>query len=218
MRDLRIVLADDSVLIREGLAAIVGSLGGMDLVAQAESVDELFADVAAFEPDVVITDIRMPPTHTDEGIVAALRLHRERPEVGVVVLSQFSQPAYVLSLFEHGSDRLAYLLKERVSPSELERAIRTVADGGSVIDPRVVEVLVSARSAQPSAIDRLTPRERDVLGLVAEGVNNAAIAERLVLSPRAISKHINSIFSKLDLAEHDDAHRRVTAVLMWLGE
>jgi len=218
MRDLRIVLADDSVLIREGLAAIVGSLGGMDLVAQAESVDELFADVAAFEPDVVITDIRMPPTHTDEGIVAALRLHRERPEVGVVVLSQFSQPAYVLSLFEHGSDRLAYLLKERVSPSELERAIRTVADGGSVIDPRVVEVLVSARSAQPSAIDRLTPRERDVLGLVAEGVNNAAIAERLVLSPRAISKHINSIFSKLDLAEDDDAHRRVTAVLMWLGE
>jgi len=212
------VLADDSVLIREGLAAIVGSLGGMDLVAQAESVDELFADVAAFEPDVVITDIRMPPTHTDEGIVAALRLHRERPEVGVVVLSQFSQPAYVLSLFEHGSDRLAYLLKERVSPSELERAIRTVADGGSVIDPRVVEVLVSARSAQPSAIDRLTPRERDVLGLVAEGVNNAAIAERLVLSPRAISKHINSIFSKLDLAEDDDAHRRVTAVLMWLGE
>ncbi len=212
------MLADDSVLIREGLAAIVGSLGGMDLVAQAESVDELFADVAAFEPDVVITDIRMPPTHTDEGIVAALRLHRERPEVGVVVLSQFSQPAYVLSLFEHGSDRLAYLLKERVSPSELERAIRTVADGGSVIDPRVVEVLVSARSAQPSAIDRLTPRERDVLGLVAEGVNNAAIAERLVLSPRAISKHINSIFSKLDLAEDDDAHRRVTAVLMWLGE
>jgi DNA-binding NarL/FixJ family response regulator len=218
MRDLRIVLADDNVLIREGLAAIVGSLDGIDLVAQAESVDELFVEVAEVGPDVVLTDIRMPPTHTDEGIVAALRLRRERPEIGVVVLSQFSQPAYVLSLFEQGSDGLAYLLKERVSPSELERAIRTVADGGSVIDPRVVEVLVNARAAQPSAIDRLTPRERDVLGLIAEGLNNAAIAEHLVLSPRAISKHINSIFSKLGLAEDDDAHRRVTAVLMWLGE
>jgi DNA-binding NarL/FixJ family response regulator len=218
MADLRIVLADDNVLIREGLASIVASLHGVDLVSQCESVDDLFAQVEAFEPDVVLTDIRMPPTHTDEGIVAALRLRRERPGVGVVVLSQYSQPAYVLSLFEHGSDRLAYLLKERVSPGELERAIRTVAAGGSVIDPRVVEVLVAARGARPSAIDRLTPRERDVLGLIAEGLNNAAIADRLVLSQRAISKHINAIFSKLDLAEDDDAHRRVTAVLMWLGQ
>lgn len=212
------MLADDNVLIREGLAAIVGSIDGVELVAQSDSVDGLFDDVEAHDPDVVLTDIRMPPTHSDEGITAALRLRRERPSIGVVVLSQYSQPAYVLSLFEHGSDGLAYLLKERVSPSELERAIRTVADGGSVIDPRVVEVLVAARTAQPSAIDRLTPRECDVLGLIAEGLNNTAIAERLVLSPRAISKHINSIFSKLDLTEDDEAHRRVSAVLMWLGD
>lgn len=218
MGSIRIVLADDNVLIREGLAAIVGSIDGVELVAQSDSIDGLFDDVETHDPDVVLTDIRMPPTHTDEGITGALRLRRERPEIGVVVLSQYSQPAYVLSLFEHGSDHLAYLLKERVSPSELERAIRTVADGGSVIDPRVVEVLVAARTAQPSAIDRLTPRECDVLALIAEGLNNTAIAERLVLSPRAISKHINSIFSKLDLTEDDEAHRRVSAVLMWLGE
>lgn len=218
MDALRIVLADDNVLIREGVAAIVGSVPDVELVAQCNDVEELDAAIEAHDPDVVITDIRMPPTHTDEGITAALRIRAERPRTGVVVLSQFSEPAYVLSLFERGSDGLAYLLKERVSPSELERAMRAVADGGSMIDPHVVEVLVAARSTRSSAVDRLTPRERDVLGLIAEGLNNTAIAERLVLSPRAISKHINSIFSKLDLAGDDDAHHRVTAVLLWLAE
>ena len=215
---LRIVLADDNVLIREGVAAIIGSLDDVELVAQAESVDELYAVVGEHRPDVVVTDIRMPPTHTDEGITAARRLRDEYPDLGVVVLSQFSEPAYVVSLFDSGSDRLAYLLKERVAPADLARAVQAVASGGSVIDPHVVEVLVSARSKRSSAVDRLTPRERDVLGLIAEGFNNAAIAERLVLTPRAISKHINSIFSKLDLAGDDDAHHRVTAVLMWLAE
>lgn len=218
MVDLRIVLADDSALIREGVSAIVSSLPNIELVAQCAEVDELFAAVVEDAPDVVVTDVRMPPTHTDEGIVAARRIRSEHPRVGVVVLSQFSEPAYVLSLFEHGSSGLAYLLKERVTPAELERSIRAVAEGGSAVDPQVVEVLVAARSQRSSAIDRLTPRERDVLALIAEGLNNAAIAERLVLGQRAISKHINSIFAKLDLTGDDDTHRRVAAVLMWLAD
>lgn len=218
MGGLRAVLADDNVLIRQGVAAIVNSLEGIELVGEYEGVDGLLAGVDELAPDVVITDIRMPPTHTDEGIRAARRIRAEHPSVGVVVLSQFSEPAYVLSLFEDGSDRLGYLLKERVTPGELERAIRAVADGQSSVDAKIVEVLVSARTRRASAIDTLTPRERDVLGLIAEGFNNTAIAEQLVLTPRAISKHINSIFSKLALTEEDDAHRRVKAVLMWLAE
>lgn len=218
MSPLRVVLADDNVLIREGLAAIITSLGDVELVGQCEDVVELHTMVDSLVPDVVITDIRMPPTHTDEGIVAALAIRDTHPEIGVVVLSQFDDPSYVLMLFENGSDSLGYLLKERVSPAELDRAIRAVATGGSLIDPRIVEVLVAARTRRPSAVDRLTPREREVLSLIAEGLNNSTIAETLVLSEKAVANHINSIFSKLDLGGEPQAHRRVKAVLLWLTQ
>lgn len=218
MGRLRVVLADDNLLIRQGVAAIIDSLIDIEIIAECEEIDTLLAAVEDHEPDVVITDIRMPPSHTDEGIRAARTIREAHPAIGVVVLSQFSEPAYVLSLFEEGSDGLGYLLKERVSPVELERAIREVAVGGSVVDSRIIEVLVESRSRRSSAIDTLTPRERDVLGLIAEGLNNSSIAEQLVLTPRAISKHINSIFSKLGLSEEENAHRRVKAVLMWLAQ
>jgi DNA-binding NarL/FixJ family response regulator len=218
MGRLRVVLADDNVLIRQGVAAIIDSLADIEILAECNDVDTLFAAIGEHEPDVVVTDIRMPPSHTDEGIRAARAIRETHPTIGVVVLSQFSEPAYVLSLFEDGSDGLGYLLKERVSPGELERAIREVAVGGSVVDSKIIEVLVESRSRRSSAIDALTPRERDVLALIAEGLNNSSIAEELVLTQRAISKHINSIFSKLGLSEEEHAHRRVKAVLMWLAQ
>ncbi|MDJ0767847.1 MAG: response regulator transcription factor [Ilumatobacter sp.] len=218
MSTLRVVLADDNVLIREGVAAILEALDDVELVAQCEDVGQLDDAVETLGPDVVITDIRMPPTHTDEGITAAIAIHQRHSDTGVVVLSQFDDPSYVLKLFQDGSDRLGYLLKERVSPGELGRAIRAVASGGSLIDPRIVEVLVEARTRRPSAIDRLTPREREVLSLIAEGLNNAAIAGELVLSEKAVANHINSIFSKLDLGGEPQAHRRVKAVLLWLTQ
>jgi DNA-binding NarL/FixJ family response regulator len=174
--------------------------------------------VEKVDPDVVVTDIRMPPTGSDEGIRAANQLRIERPKVGVVVLSQYSEPSYALALLANGSDGRAYLLKERVSDIEdLLSAIRTVAEGGSVIDPRVVEQLVSATARNaPSDLDRLTAREREILSEMAQGKNNAAIAATLVLSERAVEKHSNSIFSKLGLSEERDVNRRVKAVLLWL--
>ncbi len=217
MTSLRVVLADDNLLIRQGVAALLTNIDGVNLVAECADVEELRSAVGVHTPDVVISDIRMPPTHTDEGITAALEIRRERSGTGVVVLSQYSDPAFVLALFEHGSDGLGYLLKERVSPDELERAVRAVASGGSVVDPRIVEVLVEGRTRRPSAVDELTPREREVLALIAEGFNNTAVADQLVLSQRAVAKHINSIFSKLGLSEEETAHRRVKAVLMWLA-
>lgn len=167
----------------------------------------------------MITDIRMPPTGTDEGLRAAERLRAERPEVGVVVLSQYAEPEYALALLEKGASGRAYLLKERVSDiDQLVGAVREVARGGSVIDPRVVEVLVAARSAvRDSPIAQLTPRERDVLQQVAMGKNNAGIAAALFLTERAVEKHINAIFSKLDLSEEPDVHRRVKAALVYLA-
>ncbi len=217
MTSLRVVLADDNLLIRQGVAALLTNIDGVKLVAECADVEELRSAVDGHAPDVVISDIRMPPTHTDEGITAALEIRRERSGTGVVVLSQYSDPAFVLALFEHGSDGLGYLLKERVSPDELERAVRAVASGGSIVDPRIVEVLVEGRTRRPSAVDELTPREREVLALIAEGFNNTAVADQLVLSQRAVAKHINSIFSKLGLSEEETAHRRVKAVLMWLA-
>jgi len=215
---LRVVLADDNLLIRQGVAALLQSLDSVELVAECDDVDALLNAVDERQPDVVITDIRMPPTHTDEGIQAALSIRESHPSTGVVVLSQFSEPSFVLALFEHGSEGLAYLLKERVSPEELERAVQAVAGGGSVVDPKIVEVLVEGRTRRSSAVDQLTPREREVLALIAEGLNNASVAEALVLSPKAVAKHINSIFSKLGLSEEETAHRRVKAVLMWLAQ
>jgi DNA-binding NarL/FixJ family response regulator len=217
---IRIVLAEDNVLLREGVARLIAAEPELELAAATGDYDELLEAIEKHDPDVVLTDIRMPPTGTDEGIRAAGHLRATRPEVGVVVLSQYAEPAYALSLLEEGSEGRAYLLKERVSDvDELLRAIREVARGGSVIDPKVVEVLVDARArAARSPLARLTPRETEILGEMAQGKNNAAIAAALVLSERAVEKHINSIFSKLNLSEETDTHRRVKAVLLFLAD
>ena len=215
---LRVVLADDHSLIRQGVAAVLNIIEDVDLVCECDDFDSLMAAVAEHQPDVVVTDIRMPPTGTDEGITAALAIRESYPDVGIVVLSQFAEPEYVLQLFEQGSDRLGYLLKDKVNPEELERAVRSVSGGGSAVDGAIVDVLVNARGKRPSAIDNLTPREREVLSCIAEGLNNAAVANKLVLSDKAVAKHINSIFSKLDLGFEEHAHRRVKAVLLWLAQ
>ena len=217
---IRIVLADDHYLVREGVAALIATEDDLELVATCEDHDQVIAAVEEHRPDVVVTDIRMPPTGTDEGVRIAAHLRREHPEIGVVVLSQYVEPAYALALLEDGSAGRAYLLKERVSDiGELVAAIRAVTDGGSWIDPKVVEALVTTRAAPAhSPLRHLTPRELEVLAEIATGKNNAAIAETLVLSGRAVEKHINSIFSKLGLAEEPAMHRRVAAVLLFLGE
>ncbi|HUP84666.1 MAG TPA: response regulator transcription factor [Acidimicrobiales bacterium] len=217
---IRIVLAEDNVLLREGVSRLIDAEPELDLVAACGDYDELLEAIQNESPDVVLTDIRMPPTGTDEGIRAAAHLRRTRPEIGVVVLSQYAEPAYALDLLEEGSEGRAYLLKERVSDvDQLLRAIHEVARGGSVIDPKVVEVLVEARArAARSPLTRLTPRETEILGEMAQGKNNAAIAAALVLSERAVEKHINSIFSKLSLTEEIDTHRRVKAVLLFLSD
>jgi DNA-binding NarL/FixJ family response regulator len=217
---IRIVLAEDNVLLREGVSRLLEGEKDLDLVAACGDYDELIEAIEQHEPDVVLTDIRMPPTGTDEGIRAAAHLRKERPATGVVVLSQYAEPAYALALLEDGSEGRAYLLKERVSDvDQLLRAIHEVADGGSVIDPKVVEVLVAARAkASRSPLARLTPRETEILGEMAQGKNNAAIAAALVLSERAVEKHINSIFSKLNLSEDVETNRRVKAVLLFLSE
>ena len=215
----RVVVADDSMLIRQGLVSLLQLSDEVEVIGEAADVDELFAAVRSDEPHVVITDIRMPPTNTSEGIEAAVRLRSEYPDIGVVVLSQFSEPEYVMKLFQFGSDGLGYLVKERLGDLEqLEQAIRSVRSGGSAVDPKIVEIMVQSKSAHHAdLIDRLTPREQEVLGLIAEGLNNSAVAERLVLSPKAVSNHINSIFSKLDLAADPESDRRVRAVLLWLA-
>ena len=218
MTTLRVVVADDNVFIRNGIAAMIDAIDDMELVAECSDLPELRSAVVDYDPDLVVTDIQMPPTLTDEGIVAAIEIRAERDGVGVLVLSQYVEPEYVIALFDEGSDGLGYLLKERVADlDEFERAIRSVASGQSAVDPKVVEVLVSSRSQRPSEIDQLTPRESEVLGLIAEGLNNAAIADRLVLGDKAVAKHINGIFSKLGLTEEDEVHRRVKAVLLWLA-
>ena len=215
----RVVLGEDHALLREGLATLLRGADDIELIGVAEDLPSLEALIADHDPDVVVTDIRMPPTGTDEGIALAGRLRAEHPAMGVVVLSQHDDPAYALALLEHGSEGRAYLLKERISQvGELLAAVREVAAGGSVIDPKVVEGLVSAnRRAPASDLDRLTPREREVLAEMATGKSNAAIAGTLVLSERAIEKHTNSIFSKLGLTEEPDLNRRVKAVLLHLA-
>jgi DNA-binding NarL/FixJ family response regulator len=215
---IRVVFADDSYLIREAVTKLLESLGDIDLVAVCEDLDSLLEMVAAEQPDVVLTDIRMPPDGTNEGIRAAEYLREKSPETGVVVLSQYSDPDYAVNLFEKGSARRAYLLKERVEDlDQLAAAIRQVAAGGSVIDPEVVDALVAARArAERSSLSELTPRETQVLGEMAQGKNNAAIAASLVLTERAVEKHIHSIFSKLNLSYEKDVHKRVKAVLLYL--
>jgi DNA-binding NarL/FixJ family response regulator len=214
---MRVVLAEDNALLREGLARLIERAPDLDLAGTAATYDEVLALVESADPEVVVTDIRMPPTGTDEGIQIAAALRAARPDVGVVVLSQYADPAYALALLEGGSEGRAYLLKERVSEvDDLLAAIREVAAGGSVIDSKVVESLVSTKHPRTSDVDRLTPREREILGEMAQGKSNAAIAASLVLSTRAVEKHTNSIFSKLGLSEERDLNRRVKAVLMYL--
>ncbi len=215
---IRVVLAEDNTLLREGIARLLERAEDIVLVGTAVDRPTLEALIEAESPDLVVTDIRMPPTGTDEGIQIAAALRQSRPEVGVVVLSQYAEPAYALALLDGGSEGRAYLLKERVSEvDDLLAAIRTVAEGGSVIDSKVVESLVSTKAPKASDIDRLTPREREILSEMAQGKSNAAIASALVLSTRAVEKHTNSIFSKLGLSEEIDVNRRVKAVLLYLA-
>ena len=216
---IRVVFAEDNALLREGVARLVDAQENLELAGVAEDLPSLLDLVESAKPDVVVTDIRMPPSGTDEGIRAAATLRQDHPEVGVVVLSQYASPSYALDLLSGGSEGRAYLLKERVSDiDELVDAIRQVADGGSVIDPKVVEELVSATATRPkSDLDRLTPRETEILHEMATGKSNAAIAETLILSERAVEKHTNSIFSKLGLSEERNVNRRVKAVLLYLS-
>jgi DNA-binding NarL/FixJ family response regulator len=214
---ITVVLAEDNALLRHGLSRLIDSTADLDLVGAAADLPRCLALVGEHAPDVVVTDIRMPPTHTDEGLAIAARLRSERPDTGVVLLSQYAEATYALTLLAEGSARRGYLLKERVADGdELADAIRRVAAGGSVIDPTVVEGLVAANRARPSKLDALTPRELEVLGEMAQGKANASIAAGLVLSERAIEKHTNSIFAKLGLSEERDLNRRVSAVLVYL--
>ncbi|HJS95154.1 MAG TPA: response regulator transcription factor [Solirubrobacteraceae bacterium] len=216
---IRVVVGEDEYLIRAALAQVFAATEGIDAVKFCGDADSLLAAVEEEQPDAVLTDIRMPPSHTDEGIRVAETLRVTHPSIGVVILSQFADPDYALTLLETGSAGRAYLLKERVSePSQLVAALEAVVEGGSVIDPKVVEVLVRARSLSTSSpLASLTPREREVLAELAEGKSNAAIAQSLVLTKRAVEKHINSIFLKLDLPSPDDVSRRVKAALLFLA-
>ena len=217
---IRIVLAEDQYLVREGLRRLLDTRDELEIAAVCGDLDSLLDAVAAERPDVVVTDIRMPPGNTDEGIQAATRLRETNPEVGVVVLSQYATPSYALALLKGGSEGRAYLLKERVSDLEqLVAAIGAVADGGSVLDPKVVEALVAENARDDgSPLNELTPRERDVLHEMAEGKNNAAIGEALFLTERSVEKVIHSIFLKLGLTWEPAVHKRVKAVVLYLAE
>jgi len=217
---IRVVLADDHYLVREGVRRLLETEPDIEVIAACADLDSLLAAVETEKPDVVVTDIRMPPNGSDEGIQAATRLREGHPEVGVVVLSQYVQPSYALALLEGGTAGRAYLLKERVDDVEqLGAAVRAVAEGGSVIDPKVVEALVEAKArAERSPLADLTRRERDVLQGMAEGKNNASIAEALVLTERSVEKVIHSIFLKLGLAWETAVHKRVKAVVFYLAD
>ncbi len=212
---LRVVLADDSVLLREGIARLLTE-AGFEIAAQSGTGDDLLRHVAMHRPDVAIVDIRMPPTHTDEGLRAAQEIRERHPGVGVLVLSQYVEPGYALELLSESAEGVGYLLKDRVSDvDEFTTAVRRVAEGGSALDPAVVNQLVG-RKRQHDPIGELTPREREVLELMAEGRSNQAIAERMFVTLRAVEKHVTSIFSKLGLTAAAEDHRRVLAVLAFL--
>jgi DNA-binding NarL/FixJ family response regulator len=217
---VRLVIGEDSYLVREALTEILDKVESIEVVRSCEDRDALVAAISEERPDAVLTDIRMPPTGTDEGIQVARLLRESDPQIGVVVLSQFADPRYVLELLEEGSAGRAYLLKDRVSDTtQLVSAIEAVAVGGSVIDPTVVELLVRARSrSEASPLATLTPREHDVLSELAQGKSNAAIAACLYLTKRAVEKHVNSIFMKLELGRPDDVSRRVKAALLFLAD
>jgi DNA-binding NarL/FixJ family response regulator len=212
---MRVVIADDSVLLREGLVALLRE-AGLEVVGQASNADELMLKVRSYRPDVAIVDIRMPPTHTDEGLRAAAEIRSRYPEVGVLILSQHVEVGMAMRLLAENAQGLGYLLKDRVTDiDDFTSALRRIAAGGSALDPIVVsQLLVRGREGDP--LGRITPREREVLELVAEGRSNKAIAERLVISLRAVQKHVTSVFTKLDLPATDDDHRRILAVLAYL--
>ena len=217
---IRLVVADDHLLVREGIRRLLETEPDIEIAAVCDDLDSLLAAVERERPDVVITDIRMPPGNTDEGIQAAARIRETYPDTGVVVLSQYATPSYALALLDSGSERRSYLLKERVQDLEyLVSAIRAVAEGGSVIDPKVVEALVAENTrGEESRLSQLTPRERDVLREMAEGKSNAAIGESLFLAERSVEKVIHSIFMKLGLTWEPSVHKRVKAVVMYLAD
>jgi DNA-binding NarL/FixJ family response regulator len=217
---ITVALAEDSVLVREGLRELLEGVDDIEVVASCADMDSLLAAVERLNPDVVVTDIRMPPGNSDEGIQVAARLRETHPETGVVVVSQYSEPRYALTLLESGSARRAYLLKDHIHDrGQLTWAIDSVARGGSMIDPTVVDILVAARGRSArSPLDALTAREREVLAEIAQGKSNNAIAESLFLTKRAVEKHINSIFMKLGLAAADDVSKRVKATLLFLAD
>ena len=212
---MRVVIADDSVLLREGLVRLLEE-SGAEVLAQSGTADDLLRHVAMHHPDVAIVDIKMPPTNTDEGLRAAKQIRDKHPEVGVLVLSQYVEPGYALELLGESAEGVGYLLKDRISDVEdFCAAVRRVADGGSALDPAVVSELVGRRR-RDDPLEELTPREREVLELMAEGRSNQAIAEKLVVTPRAVEKHVTSIFGKLRLPASEQDHRRVLAVLAFL--
>ena len=212
---MRVVIADDSVLLREGVVRILAE-AGFEVVGQAGTADELMLKVRSYSPDVAVVDIRMPPSHTDEGLRAAQEIREKHPGVGVLVLSQYIEPAYAMELLAESAEGVGYLLKDRVSDvSEFADAVRRVADGGSALDPAIVSQLVGRRRGD-DPLGELTAREREVLGLMAEGRSNRGIAQRLVVTERAVEKHVTSIFSKLKLPAATADHRRVLAVLAYL--
>ncbi|MCU1688881.1 MAG: DNA-binding response regulator [Pseudonocardiales bacterium] len=220
---IAVVMAEDNLLVREGVRGILAASAEISLLAVCANAAELRAAIAEHSPDVVVTDIHMPPDLADDGIRIARELRRDRPGVGVVVLSSRDDPQHALDLLEDGASGRAYLLKERVAqPGQLLNAIREVAGGGSVVDPRIVESLIHASTrsptSAPSALDSLSARERDVLGAMARGGNNTSIAAELFITVRAVERHINSLFAKLGLTEEPDYHRRVRAVLLYLAE
>ena len=217
---IRLVLAEDHYLVREGVRRLLEAQPGIEVAAVCGDVDSLLEAVERERPDVVVTDIRMPPGHSDEGIQAARRLREMNPGVGVVVLSQYANPSYALALLDTGSAGRAYVLKEHVDDiDQLVAAIRAVAEGSSLIDPKVVEGLVADRArAATSPLNQLTTRERDVLRRMAEGRNNASIAEDIVVTERSVEKVINSIFMKLGLTWEPAVHKRVKAVMLYLAE
>ncbi len=220
VRPIRVVVADDSYLMREAITHVLEGEAGFELVATCDSGDALLAAVESEAPDVVLTDIRMPPSGDDEGIAIANRLRKTHPQLGVVVMSQYADPRYGIALLKGGSDRRAYLLKERLHDrAQLVGALATVANGGSVVDSKVVEALIAARSrSEGSLLGELTGRELEILSKIAQGHSNQAIADELALSKRAVEKHINAIFLKLDLSRAEDVSRRVKAALIFLSQ
>jgi DNA-binding NarL/FixJ family response regulator len=213
---VRVVLAEDSILLREGVARLLRD-AGFEVVGQAGNADELLLKVRSYSPDVAIVDIRMPPTHTDEGLRAAQEIRERYPGTAVLVLSQYAEPAYAMELLADSAEGVGYLLKDRVSDiDEFCAAVKRVAEGGSALDPTVVSQLVGRRRGDDPVAD-LTPRETEVLELMAEGRSNQAIGERLFITPRAVEKHVTSIFGKLGLAAAAEDHRRVLAVLAYLN-